>query len=69
MHGHGGRLTKRNVKIMATKNMHKNVEAIIENIKNFDKQTNLNWDPIIKTKTYISSNHKSIEISIEYDEL
>ena len=38
---------------MATKNMHKNVEAIIENIKNFDKQTNLNWDPIIKTKTYI----------------
>ena len=54
---------------MATKNMHKNVEAIIENIKNFDKQTNLNWDPIIKTNTYISSNHKSIEISIEYDEL
>lgn len=54
---------------MAAKNMHKNVEAIIENIKNFDKQTNLNWDPTIKTKTYISSNHKSIEISIEYDEL
>ena len=48
---------------MATKNMHKNVEAIIENIKNFDKQTNLNWDPIIKTTTYISSKHKSIEIS------
>lgn len=54
---------------MAAKNMHKNVEAIIENIKNFDKQTNSNWDPTIKIKTYISSKHKSIEISIEYDEL
>lgn len=68
MHGLGGRLTKKGVKLMTAKNVNKSVEAVIEDIRNFDRQVDSNWNPTIETKKYISTTGRSfIEISINYD--
>lgn len=68
MHGHGGKLTKMDVRLMTTKNVNKSVEAVIEDIRNFDRQVDSSWNPTIETKKHISTTGRSfIEISINYD--
>lgn len=68
MHGFGGRLTKKGVKLMTAKNVNKSVEAVIEDIRNFDRQVDSSWNPTIETKKHISTTGRSfIEISINYD--
>ena len=57
---------------MAAKNVNKNVESVIEDIRNFDKQINSNWDPTIEIKKYLSVTGTSyftlkINYSVDHD--
>lgn len=53
---------------MTAKNVNKKVEAVIEDIRNFDRQVDSSWNPTIETKKHISTTGRSfIEISINYD--
>ena len=41
---------------MMAKNVNKNVEAIIEDIRNFDRQVDSSWNPTIEIKkTYFNN--------------
>ena len=52
---------------MAAKNVNKNVESVIEDIRNFDKQINSNWDPTIEIKKYLSVTGTSyLTLKINY---
>ena len=52
---------------MKAKNVNKNVEAVIEDIRNFDRQVDSSWNPTIEIKKHISTTERSfIEISINY---
>ena len=55
------------MKLMMAKNVNKNVEAVIEDIRNFDRQVDSSWNPTIEIKKHISTTERSfIEISINY---
>ena len=57
-----------NVRLMTAKNVNKSVEAVIEDIRNFDRQVDSSWNTTIETKKHISTTGRSfIEISINYD--
>lgn len=53
---------------MAAKNVNKNVEKVIEDIRNFDKQIESNWSPTIEIKKYLSINGTSyLTLKINYN--
>lgn len=55
---------------MAAKNVNKNVESAIEDIRNFDKQIDSNWSPTIKVEKYLSvtgTSHLTLEINYDAD--
>ena len=55
------------MKLMTAKNVNKNVKAVIEDIRNFDRQVDSSWNPTIEIKKHISTTERSfIEISINY---
>lgn len=55
---------------MTAKNVNKSVEAVIEDIRNFDRQVDSNWSPTIKVEKYLSvtgTSHLTLEINYSAD--